>query len=233
MEKPLEIHAYHGWGFGPDFWTPLQSCIPETIPFKVANRGYVNSPFIPRFEPLRSVKVVFVHSFGFHWCNTAVLSKADVIVLFNSFVEFIPPGNKAASKKLELTIQAFRDHPLEVWHQFREHAFSPNQSSFTAGESADTGLLLHDLKQLKSTRYPMIDLDSLPLMVAIDSGQDHILDAPRGGDLLSGYVGKKEHLVFENDGHALPFVKAEECWSYLCSVVPIFGWHENNRSAST
>lgn len=232
MEEPLEIHAYHGWGFGSGFWEPLKSCIPDTITFKTADRGYVNPPFIPRFEPMRSVKVVFVHSFGFHWCNTAVLSKADIMVLFNSFVEFVPRGNTAASKKLERTIQSFENHSMDVLKQFREYAFSPDPLSIPVPDRMDEGLLFRDLKQLRNTRYPMIDLDSLPHIVVMDGGKDRILDTTRGHQLLADYVGKNDHIVFENDGHALPFVKAEECWSTLCSVVPIFGWHENNRSAS-
>ena len=231
MEKQIEIHAYHGWGFTPEFWKPLQRFIPDKIIFKAADRGYFGRPSVPRFESSSAKKVVFVHSFGFHWSNTAVLSKADVLVLFNSFVEFIPAGDRAARRKLELTIQTFENHPEQVLEQFIENAFYPHENSISDLHALNTGLMHSDLKQLRSTRYPMIDLDSLPLIVTIDSGKDRVLGAPRGNDLLQGYVGKKAQTIFEDDGHALPFVKAQECWSYLSSVVPIFASHENNRSA--
>ena len=94
MEKKTEILAYHGWGMSPGFWNPLQAHIPSDIPFKTADRGYFGKPFYPRFDPDTKIRIVFTHSFGLQWCNTAVLSKADFLVIFNGFGDFFPTSSK-------------------------------------------------------------------------------------------------------------------------------------------
>ena len=188
MEKKVEILAYHGWGINASFWKNLDAVIPNSITLKPANRGYFGKPFYPRFDADTKVRVVFTHSYGLQWCNTAVLSKADVLVIFNGFGDFHPEDKKLNS-------------------------ISKNE----------------DLKQLRNTRFPLIDLDFGSTMVAVDGAKDKILLSPRGESITKAHYNKKFVKIFEDEGHALPFLNPQKCWSYLCSIIPIFERNENNR----
>lgn len=231
MEKQVEIHAYHGWGFDASFWDPLKAVIPKKILFKAANRGYFGDIYYPRFDSRTKFKVVFTHSYGLHWCNTAVLSKADYLIIMNGFGEFIPcirkDGNHAPEKALELTIKAFSLSPAETLATFRQRVFAPQSAPPNLPSDIQMNRAVRDLKSMRKVQFPIIDLDFGAVMIALDSSKDRILMHPRGSRMLKEYVGPKHMKVFENAGHALPYVLPEECWSYLCSVIPIFRNYEN------
>ncbi len=224
MEKQVEIHAYHGWGFDAGFWDPLKAVIPDEIHFKAANRGYFGDTYYPRFDAGTKLRVVCTHSYGLHWCKTAVLSKADYLVIMNGFGEFSPPGEacKAAGKALELTIRAFREAPSETLAAFRGRVFDPQHTPDDLPPDIDVQKALEDLESMRQVQFPIIDLDFGAVMIALDGSKDRILMEPRGNSMLSEYVGQKHIRVFEGTGHGLPYVFPEQCWSYLCSVIPIF-----------
>ena len=231
MEKQVEIHAYHGWGGDDSFWNPLRDVLPKEIIFKAANRGYFDKPFFPQFEKDSKVRIVFTHSFGLHWCNSAVLSKADFLVIFNGFGDFHPANPKQrvySQKGLELTIEQFEKSPKNVLEVFRGNCFSPEENPTIIPDNINVEKGLKDLHAMQSLRFPILDLDFGSTIITIDSGKDKILHEPRGKTMLEGHVGRTFHTVFEEAGHALPFTNPNDCWSYLCSVIPIFRRYENN-----
>ncbi len=232
MEKNVEILAYHGWGFDGSFWDSFKKVIPESVPFKTANRGYFDKPFHPRFNPDTNVRVVFTHSFGLHWCNSGILSKADYLVMFNGFGEFHPKKEKyrAISKKgLARMISELVLAPEKVLKLFYGNVFYPGNTLIKVKQDLDKQKLAEDLKELDNTRFPLIDLDFGSVMIALDSGKDQVLMQPRGKEMTAGHLHKKYVKVYDAAGHALPLTNPEDCWSYLCSIIPIFERHENNR----
>lgn len=231
MEKQVEIHAYHGWGMDDSFWDPFHSVLPGELIFKTANRGYFGKPYFPRFEKDTKIRVVLTHSFGLHWCNTAVLSKADFLVIMNGFGSFYPdsePLNTLSKKGLELTIRQFAETPEEVIQTFREKNMKPFSLQIKPQPGLNRERAMDDLKAMQFTRFPILDLDFGAVMITMDAGKDHILLEPRGKELIESYVGKKHSKIFDGTGHALPYTNPEICWSYLCSVIPIFRKYENN-----
>lgn len=213
------------------FWDPFHSVLPGELIFKTANRGYFGKPYFPRFEKDTKIRVVLTHSFGLHWCNTAVLSKADFLVIMNGFGSFYPDTEslKSLSKKgLELTINQFKLTPEEVIRTFREKNMKPYSLRLRPMPGLDQERALDDLIAMQSTRFPILDLDFGAVMITMDAARDHVLLEPRGKELIEYYVGKKHSKVFEGTGHALPYTNPEICWSYLCSVIPIFSKYENN-----
>jgi len=232
MEKKVEILAYHGWGADGSFWDNLNSIIPDSITLKAANRGYFDKPFYPRFDPDTKFRVVFTHSFGLHWSNSAVLSKADLLVIFNGFGDFHPKELilKSISKNgLEAMIKGFDSDSVQTLSTFYKRCFEPSEVRFEAPVHLNKQVLLDDLKKLRNTKFPLIDLDFGSTMIAMDSGKDRILLQPRGEEITDSHYHKKYVQLFENEGHALPFTNPKECWSYLCSIIPIFERYENNR----
>lgn len=232
MEKKVEILAYHGWGTNADFWNNFNSVIPDSIALKPANRGYFGKPFYPRFDADTKFRVVFTHSYGLHWSNSAVLSKADLLVIFNGFGGFHPENKslKSISKKgLETMINGFETNPQQVLNSFYQNCFLPSEYKAEIPSDLNKEILLEDLKKLRNTRFPLIDLDFGSTMVAVESAEDKILLESRGENMLEGHYNKKFVKIFENEGHALPFLNPQDCWSYLCSIIPIFERYENNR----
>tara|TARA_R110002124_G_scaffold80533_10_gene213174 strand:+ start:16119 stop:16817 length:699 start_codon:yes stop_codon:yes gene_type:complete len=232
MEKKVEILAYHGWGINASFWKNLDAVIPNSITLKPANRGYFGKPFYPRFDADTKVRVVFTHSYGLQWCNTAVLSKADVLVIFNGFGDFHPEDKKLNSiskNGLEGIIKGFEQEPEKTLQAFYKNCFHPSEYNVEVPNKLNKDVLLEDLKQLRNTRFPLIDLDFGSTMVAVDGAKDKILLSPRGESITKAHYNKKFVKIFEDEGHALPFLNPQKCWSYLCSIIPIFERHENNR----
>ena len=232
MEKKVEILAYHGWGADASFWDPMSAALPSGITLKPATRGYFDKPFHPRFDADTKYRVVFTHSYGLHWCNSAVLSKADLLVIFNGFGAFHPQKenlNSISKKGLEAMISGFDQHPKNVLESFYKTCFHPSEYNIEMPDELNTELLLEDLKTMRNTRFPLIDLDFGSTMVAVDGGKDKVLLSSRGENMLEGHYNKKFVEVFEEEGHALPFLKPDKCWSYLCSIIPIFERYENNH----
>ena len=232
MKKKVEILAYHGWGIDKNFWNQFDSIIPDSITLKPANRGYFGKPFYPRFDADTKFRAVFTHSYGLHWCNSAILSKADVLVIFNGFGNFHPEDktlNSISKKGLEAMIKGFETDPKQVLSKFYSTCFHPSECQAEIPSKLNKELLLEDLNNLRNTRFPLIDLDFGSTMVAIDSAEDKILLEPRGEKMLEGHYNRKFIKNFENEGHALPFINPKDCWSYLCSIIPIFERYENNR----
>lgn len=232
MEKKLEILAYHGWGSDASFWNPMTAVLPPEIALKPANRGYFGKQFHPRFDADTKFKVVFTHSFGLHWCNSAVLSKADLLVICNGFGDFHPEDDKLrsiSSKGLEQMITGLEETPQATLEAFYKNCFNNLEETPAIPSKYNKDALLEDLKKLRNTKFPLIDLDFGSTMIALDSGRDKVLLSPRGEVITASHYHKKFVHVFEEAGHALPFTNPQDCWSYLCSIIPIFQKYENNR----
>ncbi len=224
--KQAEIHAYHGWGADPDFWNPLKQHIPKNILFKTANRGYFGNPFYPKFDNSTKIRIVFVHSFGLHWCNTAILSKADYLVIFNGF-------EKPADLKLydainweNNIIKKTKENPEFILNAYYNTTGMPSHKDINR---INYDFLLGDLHKIKHITFPIIDLDFGSTIIALESSHDPMLEKSVAGSMLKWYVGKKFIEIIDDDSHALPITKSKESYGYLSSLIPIFKHYENNK----
>src|SRR5690554_2812708 len=151
MHRQVEIHAYHGWGMDDSFWDPFKSILPKQIIFKAAKRGYFGKPFYPRFEKDTKIRVVFTHSFGLHWCKTAVLSKADYLVIFNGYDSFLAPDTNQQQSSTELLnsfIQLFINDAVEALNKFRIDCFSPSKIDYKFPDNINVEKGLEDLHSM-------------------------------------------------------------------------------------
>jgi pimeloyl-[acyl-carrier protein] methyl ester esterase len=126
-------------------------------------------------------------------------------------------------------IDGFEKAPENTLKSFYRSCFKPAEFNIDLPLELNEKVLLSDLNQLRDTRFPLIDLDFGATMVALDGAEDKVLLTPRGESITESHYGPKFVNVFENEGHALPFLNPSNCWSYLCSIIPIFERHENNR----
>ncbi len=227
----IEIHAYHGWGFDATFWDKLKSEIPLEVRFKAADRGYFDQELIPEFEADSTSKIVFAHSFGLHWLEESILAQCDCLVVFNGFDHFVAQegvDQKRELKVLQRMITQFEKHPKEVLNAFYDNCFYPQQHDKNAPEFLNKERLLADLKSLAqcelSWKLPDVKVFGL------SGKEDQIVPYQRTKSLIEQWGGNHFKL-FKNSGHAMPVVNSSECWSFLSSVVPIFGQHAERKTS--
>ncbi|MEX0609841.1 MAG: hypothetical protein WD016_08225 [Balneolaceae bacterium] len=230
--EPLEIIAYHGWGFDAGFWNPWKKIIPAEITFKTASRGYFFDEKSPRFSNSDSTKILFLHSFGLHWYPLKHIETADCIVIFNGFPSFHPeePSLQKKSKIiLEKMIAGFEKNPQKVLQQFWENTFFPSKNNFSK-QDFDKSLLQKDLQLLHKSKFTSEHFKTGKSIICVDGGRDKILGNPRGKEFM---VLTKRNAVYhfiKEAGHALPATHTADCWSFINAMIAIFGANGNYRT---
>jgi pimeloyl-[acyl-carrier protein] methyl ester esterase len=160
----VEGIAYHGWGFDDACWITWQkNFASKGWELKLFNRGYFGEKCFPKFEQEgnSSVKLLLIHSYGLHLCNSEHFKNADLVILFNCFKN-IHNKNKETEKLLYRMIQQFKKDPLSVLVKFYCNVFNAESKEmlpeyFTARfEMADhvqESLLLEDLIALQISDF--------------------------------------------------------------------------------
>lgn len=222
MESKIEILAFHGWGFDSTFWNPWKEVLPNDILLKPADRGYFGGEFKPEFSENAHNKILFLHSFGVHWCPIELFLKADFIIIFNGFNSFHPLDRREKSKSkkvLSLMVKQFKTNPKMVLNAFHKNCFYPSTHSQHELNWMNTTRLKTDLASLHKTRLKFPKEFSTDWVI-LDASKDKIVPGSRGEEL--SVPGSTNYCNFEEFGHALPVVNILDCWSYLCTVIPIF-----------
>jgi pimeloyl-[acyl-carrier protein] methyl ester esterase len=223
MERQIEIHSYHGWGFDAFFWDALHSHIPADIDVKAADRGYFGNNMQLAFESPKSTKILLLHSFGLHWCPRDEIIEADFVVLMNSFSSFLPTNSAnddREGKALRRMIKQFESAPSEVLGAFYKNCFYPNETTFNKLEvNVNYQLLLNDLKYLYNCSFE--DFSTLQSKaIILNSTLDRIVPGTQA-DSLPRLMPQLPCKNFAGVGHALPIIKSEECWSFIKWAIPI------------
>tara|TARA_R110000868_G_scaffold396971_2_gene669443 strand:+ start:23052 stop:23732 length:681 start_codon:yes stop_codon:yes gene_type:complete len=223
MEKEVEVHAYHGWGFDTKFWNPIKSELPDHILLKPADRGYFGGEFIPEFDNESKNKILFLHSFGLHWCPAEKKEQADLIIIFNGFNTFHPLENPAKSRSKKILkgmVKEFKKEPALVLKAFYKNCFSKFETLEPNLHWLNRSLLLKDLNGLHKTKLKLTKETKCDWLI-IDSEKDRIVSRNRGKELLA-FLGAEKYQKIEHGVHALPATNPEECIKILSEAFPIF-----------
>ncbi len=223
MEKQVEVHAYHGWGFDAAFWIPFKNKLAEHILLKPADRGYYGSSFEPEFRPEIKTKVLFLHSYGVHWCSPEKIEQADLIVVFNGFDNFHPlknPDKSRSKKTLKMMEKQFNLAPKTVLHAFYKNCYGDYAISHPNLNWINESLLKKDLSALHGVKFKL-PKGAKAEWLLIDSAKDQIVPGSRGGDFLK-HLNSATYEVVQNGTHSLPFSNSEQCIEILNRTFPIF-----------
>lgn len=223
MEREVEVHAYHGWGFDAHFWNPIKSKLSEHILLKRADRGFFGGEFIPEFDEESKIKVLFLHSFGVHWCPPEKKEQADIVVILNGFNTFHPNENpsKARSKKvLKGMVNYFKKDPDTVLKAFYKNCFGSFEVIEPNLSWKNRSLLLKDLNALNKTKLKLTNQTKADWLV-IDSSKDRIVPENRGQELLA-FLGADKYHKYEGGVHAFPATNPVECIKIISDAFPIF-----------
>ncbi|MTI88025.1 MAG: hypothetical protein FH748_08660 [Balneolaceae bacterium] len=236
VKDKLEIIAYHGWGFSSDFWDVWKKSVPSSVKIKTADRGYFFEKKSPVFSSNnRSLKLLFLHSFGAHWCPAEQLMQADIVIIFNGFKTFHPEDKREKNKSrllLNRMINRFEDKPQQVLADFLANSFYPENKDITFNRDWDNKLLINDLKRLGESDFNLKLLSKNGKNVQIfslEGGKDKILRRSAGKAFTTLTDQKAVYHFVKEAGHALPVTHTQDCWSFINAMIPIFIHNEYNR----
>ncbi len=227
MEKKVEIHAYHGWGFDSTFWIPIKNSLASHTLLKPADRGYFGGSFEPEFNPEATTKVLFLHSYGVHWCSLEKIELADLIIVFNGFDSFHPlknPDKSRSRKTLKMMEKQFKQAPKTVLHAFYKNCFGDNEIHHPNLNWMNNSLLRKDLSALHGVKFKL-PKGMKGKWLVIDSDKDEIVPGNRGEGFLK-QMNSSTYEPVQGGTHSLPFSKPEQCIEILNRTFPIFESNE-------
>lgn len=224
-EKKYHVLAYHGWGFEPSIWEPLQGELMPFVHFEAANRGYFSDSFVPSWnKSSEAERLLLVHSYGLHWCSQEVLQQADHLVIIGGFLNFHPEPEKEY-KRSKLTLRKmqsqFVDSPEEVLQKFYKQVFYPHEPRIDVPGNLRHDLLLSDLGDLDHDNRKNADIFARNSITIIHGAEDQIV----GNELARGMYSKlrlrSQYFEIKHAGHGIPFTHSKKIIEILNSLLKI------------
>ena len=193
----------HGWGFGPAFWEPLRSALPD-VPTLVADLGYFGPASLP--EPDGPV-VAVGHSTGALLALRSPPAGCAALAAINGFDHFVAlegaPG--VAPRLLDRMIARLPQDPAGTVADFRRRCgdSSPIGTPDPIRLGEDLQLLRTADERQRATAW------SLPLL-HLSGGRDPILPSELRAQAFAG-----AHRLVQSDhpeaGHLLPVTHPDWC----------------------
>lgn len=223
--RSYQVFAYHGWGFDPSIWDPLQEEMGPDINFEAANRGYFSDPYLPSWNQNSDFeKILLVHSFGLHWCDNSILQEADHLVIISGFLNF-HPDNEEPRKRSKLTLRKmqsqFVDSPDKVLQKFYEQVFYPEQPKLDLPTDLRHDLLLADLGDLDHDNRNNADIFDTNSITIIHGSADQIVDNELAREMYSKLRLRSQYFEIKKGGHGLPVTHSSKIFEILNSLLQI------------
>lgn len=227
MAKKLHTHiiAYHAWGFDGSFWNELKSLFSSDkgYRFESADRGYFNGNDTGRFKFEPSLKkVLFVHSFGLHWCSDEILEEADHLVIFNGYLNFHPLNSiqyKRSRHNLKEMHVRFVKSPGSVIDRYYRNSFHPQKSSKCVPERFNHDLLLSDLIEIDNDTHPVHRVHTLKEITILHGSKDLIVNKHNARQMYQSLRFRSRYFEIVNAGHALPVTHASKCYEITAPLI--------------
>lgn len=219
---PTTIIAYHGWGFDQTCWQPWKDLLAQHgEDLLMSDRGYFNSPALPIAPNINYRIILLVHSYGLHLCPSEQLRRADLLVVFSSFLSFHPQLEAKKRRSLSMLAQMttqFKTNPQSVLESFQMKCYHPVlwERSSNSTQALNSELLLHDLKCLNACSLEVSFLKKIPKILILHGVQDRIVSVEKGREISAHLPDNSQYIEIEQAGHALPFTHIDACWSWIC-----------------
>lgn len=222
-ERAFHILAYHGWGFDPSIWQPLQNELEPFVQFEAANRGYFSDSFTPSWDgSSKTENLLLVHSYGLHWCNQEILQQADHLVIIGGFLKFHPESgqeHKRSKMVLRKMQSQFVDSPKKVLKNFYEKVFHPQKPKIDVPNNLCHDLLLSDLGDLDRDNRKNADIFDMNSITIIHGAEDQIVDNELARDMYSKLRLRSQYFEVKKAGHGIPFTHSSKIFEILNSLL--------------
>lgn len=224
-ETKYQVIAYHGWGFDPSVWKPLQKNMQPFVHFQAADRGYFSDSFAPGWDNSSArEKLLLVHSYGLHLCDQEVLQQADHLVIISGFLNF-HPTTKEEHKRSKLFLRKmqsqFVDSPKKVLQKFYERVFYPEEPKLTVPDNLHHDLLLSDLGDLDHDNRTNADIFDTNSITIIHGAEDKIVDNELAREMFSKLRLRSQYFELKKAGHAVLFTHSSKIFEILNSLLHI------------
>jgi pimeloyl-[acyl-carrier protein] methyl ester esterase len=214
-----EILAFHGWGFEASCWQGWEQEFGEHISFETFERGYFGkAKHTPIFMAKDTFKIIMTHSFGLHFCPENLFKEADMLVIFNGFIEFHPVAaqfKRRSKLVIKQMINELKGKPAKVLRDFYENTYKPQMPQPLPESKPDKELLLKDLKMLNTHTLKVSLLKSIHKICILHAFEDAIVHRRKGRSLYDSLNEKAKYFEIKNAGHALPFTHKEQCLQFI------------------
>ncbi|MDZ7719393.1 MAG: alpha/beta hydrolase [Balneolaceae bacterium] len=222
-DKKYQVIAYHGWGFDPSIWQPLQEKMTPSAHFQAADRGYFSGSMLPSWdESLNSEKLLLVHSYGLHWCDSEVLQKADHLVIISGFLKFHPESGKEYKRSkfaLRKMQSQFVDSPRKVLQKFYERVFYPQEPELDLPKNLQHDLLLSDLGDLDHDNRQNADIFDTNSITIIHGSEDKIVNNELARYMFSKLRLRSQYFEIKKAGHGVPYTHSSKIFEILNSLL--------------
>ncbi|MGK7961263.1 alpha/beta hydrolase [Crocosphaera sp.] len=231
-----EIIAYHGWGFDNNCWEKWQEMLSNNFHFKLYDRGYFQDENNPKFGENNLVKIILAHSFGLHLCPLEQLKKTNILILFNSFVEFHPRDEKQRKRSkyaLKLMIDEFKHDPKQVLESFYKKCYYPFPYFSINDRSTNWEKLEQDLRLLNTSIIDINILKQIPKIYIIQGSKDRIFKSSYAQEFFNQLNQNAEYFSIQRVGHTLPFTDIKSCLPIVNQIlgeIKHYGTHSINQN---
>lgn len=191
---------YHGWGFSKECWEEWAALLPKNHTAQFFDRGYFGEPNIPTLTQ----SIVIAHSYGLHQIQDFTHIKKLVII--GGFVQI------HKYNYLKWLLKTLKTAPTTALEKFY---LDCGLEKKIVG-SLNTPLLIKDLLALNKHELDLSALLQIPEVLLLHGTADQI--APLEKALELHRLLPNSRLVTFESTHALPFVKAQECFNRVAYV---------------
>lgn len=228
----IHIITCHGWGFDSGFWRTLEYRMGNRFVFNHADRGYFGKPSTPDFPKDPGVKkILFLHSFGLHWCSDRLFREADHIVIMAGFLNF-HPSNRDDFKRSRLTLREmqsrFVESPSEVLKRHYINSFYPQKPDYLHPANIQHDLLLSDLGLIDNDAHVRQRIFDAGPITIIHGSDDLIVDKETARNMYHDLRLRSQYFEILNSGHAFPVTHSEKCAEILTPLIQTIN-HEEIR----
>lgn len=221
-KKNSQIIAYHGWGFDSNIWQPLRAEFEPYVQFDCADRGYFSDSSEPSWKnDSHTEKLLFVHSYGLHWCSKEIIQQADHLVMISSFLNF-HPAEKNEYKRSKLVLRKmlaqFVESPRLVLEKFYEETFYPAEAELPVPSNLNHDLLLSDLSDLDQDNRKNARVFDMSSITIVHGAKDQIVSNEMARDMYKKLRLRSQYFEIKKGGHALPFTHNSKIFEILNSL---------------
>lgn len=213
-----QIIAYHGWGFGADFWQGWGQSLSDIGQFGAVDRGYFNDPHQVTVSQQGNPVVFVTHSLGLHMIEESLFDEVDLLIVIGGFLHFHPYAAQYKRRSrfvLQEMINDFEVHPKETLHKFYENCYAPQDPPEDDITDINHQLLLDDLNALQISERNPETLQKADRICIFHGSKDHIVPNKKGRQIYNQCQQKARYFELKDAGHALPKTHHEQCMEFI------------------
>lgn len=208
----------HGWGLNATLFDHWEAHLPEGVSINHCDRGYTARPHTARFSPDAKWRVLWVHSFGLHWCPKELIREADHLVILSGFWRFHPHNpeqGRLSRRGVMLMRRQLVSDPKRLLETFCQRVYEPATSCGLERDRLNQDLLLRDLDRLGEVEFDDADIRHVSDITVISGEADRILQPDCRDELLEMLPLDTRWIVFRTEGHAAGITNPESLFYYL------------------